>query len=56
MESYLIVLNVELYHRAIGSIYYPEKNKSRNYEKSKLGESFDGIIFFRNTEASTIIK
>jgi erythromycin esterase len=49
-------LNTELYHRAIGARYYPESNKLRNYSKSKLIDSFDGIIFFRETEASTIMK
>jgi erythromycin esterase len=48
-------LNAKLFHRAIGAIYYPEKNKMRNYKKSKLIESFDGIIFFRETNPSNMI-
>ena len=48
-------LNTNLYHRCIGAKYYPENNKSRNYKKSKLIDSFDGMIFFRETNASTMM-
>jgi len=49
-------LNANLYHRSIGSKYYPEKNKARNYTKSKLIDSFDGILFFSETRASVGMK
>lgn len=49
-------LNADLYHRAIGAAYYRENNKSRNYEKSRLIDSFDGIVFFRETKAATLMK
>jgi len=45
-------LNTDLFHRSIGATYYPENNKFRNYRKSKLVESFDGIIFFKETTPS----
>jgi len=48
-------LKTDLYHRAIGATYYPEKVKLRNYKKTKLFDSFDGIIFFRNTKPSEIL-
>ena len=58
MKKIIIItfLQTDLYHRTIGAKYYPEKNKARNYAKSKLFDSFDGVIFFRVTNASIIMK
>ncbi len=55
-EAISAFLNTGLYRRAIGAIYCPEKRKLRNYIKGKLIDTFDGIIFFRETEASIILK
>jgi erythromycin esterase len=49
-------LNTELYHRAIGSRYYPERKKHRNYSESKLIDSYDGLIFFSETNPSIMMK
>lgn len=55
-EAISAFLNTGLYRRAIGAIYYPEKRKLRNYTKGKLKDTFDGMVFFRETGASTILK
>ena len=42
-------LNADLYQRTLGAVYYPEKKKVRNYKKIRLYESYNGLIFIRET-------
>ena len=45
-------LDTKLYRRSIGFGYFPQSKKFRIYKGSKLIDTFDGLIFFRNTTPS----
>lgn len=49
-------LNTKLYRRSIGAGYFPENKKLNHYKESKLIDTFDGLIFFRNTSPSSQMK
>ncbi len=48
-------LKTKLYRRNIGSIYL-KRNENRYFKESKLIDTFDGLIFFRNTSPSILIN
>jgi len=45
-------LNTKLYSRTVGAKYYPEDNINQNYSFRKLIKSYNGLIFFKNTNSS----
>eukprot|EP01029_Cantina_marsupialis_P001297 TRINITY_DN1107_c0_g3_i1.p1 TRINITY_DN1107_c0_g3~~TRINITY_DN1107_c0_g3_i1.p1 ORF type:complete len:425 (-),score=13.74 TRINITY_DN1107_c0_g3_i1:82-1356(-) len=49
-------LNTKLAIRTIGAGVSSKKNKFRHFKESKLIETFDGVVFFRDTKPSTVLK